>query len=312
MKLKKKTSRMSTVGLSSFFALLAVLGVAVTCPMMSMSASAADDSAMLAIDFYLANNSASVSQMSQMLTIDFFLANGNPNYPAISKMLGIDFYLRGNMSIDMEGLAPEVTGEVQPLSADTQFVSKSTGFSVYSSDTKGFVVSAGSTDGKTTAMELKDGETVLDTIPTLGSNAMNSTDFGTKAWGYKITEAGSANSKAYQPLTAGLSEAYAHNTNGDVSLELTFGAKVDMSAQAGEYTRGVKISAVANAENTAAVAESKAVMDKFIAKTFELRPELKEQVDARKEESGKGGDIETMTELVNILNAEQYAQGQTE
>lgn len=309
MKLRKKTSRMSTVGLSSFFALLAVLGVAVTCPMMGMSASAADDSAMLAIDFYLANNDTSVSQMSQMLTIDFFLANGDPNYPAISKMLGIDFYLRGNMSIDMSDLAAEVTGEVQPLSADTQFVSRSTGFSVYSSDTKGFVVSAGSTDGQT-AMELKDGNTLLGTIPTLTNEAADSTGFGANAWGYKITEAGSAGSKAYQPLTPDPAVAYTHNSNGDVSLELTFGAKVDMSTQAGSYERGVKVSAVANAENTTSVAESRAMMDKFIAKTFELRPELKEQVEARKAESGKGGDIETMSELVNILNAEQYAQEQ--
>ena len=83
MKLNKK-SKTGVVGLSSFFALLAVLGTAVACPSASMMASAATEQS-LKIDFSLESLSTT------KLTIDFFLANGNPDYVTFFKQLGIDF-----------------------------------------------------------------------------------------------------------------------------------------------------------------------------------------------------------------------------
>lgn len=330
MKLKKN-SRARVVGFSSFFSMLAVLGTAFACPSLEPQASATNlsidfslssvQAALLQIDFYLNNTGAGVSQMSQLLTIDFFLENGNPNYAAIFKLLGIDFVLRNNMAIDLYNLADTVTptDDIQPL-PNGQFVRGSTSFSVYTSDTQsGFAVYVGSTDDETDMVATDS----TGRIPTLTDAVDGSTNsFGTSAaWGYKLaaseTDSGADNGAnnenevgMYRGLKTEKSIAYKHNGHGDIAFDLTFGAQLTKSTEAGTYERGVELTAVTPATSAVAINEAFTMADKYIARTFELRPELKAEVEARKAaaEEAKNGTFETMNEIINIMNEEKYSQ----
>lgn len=311
MKLNKN-SKFGTVGLSSFFALCAVLGVAVACPSANMSASAAESqsltidfsltneaaikNALLQIDFFLENSAASV--MSKMLTIDFFLENGNPDYQAIFKVLGIDFLLNSNMALSMSGPDSVVTPTetVQPLPSG-QFVSGSTDLSVTTTAQDGFGVYVYSADGET-AMVGADAE---NKIPTLsGTSEVASGSFASNTWGYNLSEAGSTVT-AYKGLSATQGSAdYTFTGNGTADLRLTFGAKVDMTTAADNYKRDVEVKAAPGAANLATLNEVHTQVKKFIAKSLVENDELRAEVERRQQESGATGDIELANEIVRL------------
>lgn len=309
MKLNKN-SKFGTVGLSSFFALCAVLGTAVACPSANMSASAAESqsltidfsltneaaikNALLQIDFFLENSSASV--MSKMLTIDFFLENGNPDYQAIFKVLGIDFLLNSNMALSMSGPDSVVTPTetVQPLPSG-QFVSGSTNLSVTTTAQEGFGVYVYSADGETAMV----GANVENKIPTLSSESAVAS-FASNAWGYNLSETGSTVT-AYKGLSATQGEAdFIQSGNGTADLRLTFGAKVDMTTAADSYKRDVEVKAAPGAANPATLNEVYSMVRQYVAKSLVENDELREEVERRQQESGATGDIELANEIVRL------------
>lgn len=280
MKLSKK-SRAKAVGLSSFFALLTILGTAVVCPSNSMLASAASDQS-LKIDFSLENLSETLK--STKLTIDFFLENGNPDYVTFFKQLKIDFLLNSAISITMD--TSKVTATVDPVSATANFVSVYRDLSVTTSGAEGVAVYVYSTDGETAMVS------GANTIPTLTST-VGQADFTSDRWGYNLTTQDGYDSAnlQYKGLTAAQGGAdYTKAGAGANNLRLTFGAKVSMDSAAGTYQRDVRLNAVSPAEVPAMISEARMKINRYIATALENDPELKAEVEARKAASGEQDD----------------------
>lgn len=296
MKLNKN-SRVRAVGLSSFFALLAVLGTAVSCPN-SFEAQAAETATQslgvdfiinstkdiaLKIDFFL---SEALAHNRQILTIDFFLENGNVNYQAVFKLLGIDFVLNANVSLEMTNAA-DVAHEVQPLPGGGTAESKSTTFNVSTTSIEGLAVYLYGKDGQT-ALTGTDASNKIETISSKvgGVNALNP---GT--WGYSVA----ANDKAsvstpngeFKGLAASQSTSdVSLSSNGDTDVTLTFGTKVGYETVADTYKNTVNIHTTPGASSPVMMNEVYAMVDTFVARSLAANPELKAQVEARKREAG--------------------------
>ena len=266
MKLNKK-SKTGVVGLSSFFALLAVLGTAVACPSASMMASAATEQS-LKIDFSLESLSTT------KLTIDFFLANGNPDYVTFFKQLGIDFLLNSSISMTMD--KNTVSATIDPVSTTANFVSAYQDLSVTTNGAEGVSVYVYSTDGETAMIS------GTNKIPTL-SSAVGQANFTPDRWGYSLTTQDGYNSANLQ--YKGLATA-AVQGGGSNNLRLTFGAKVSMDSAAGTYTRDVRLNAVSPAEVPAMISEARNKINQYIETSLENDPELKAEVEARKVANG--------------------------
>lgn len=273
MKLKKN-SKVRVAGLSSFFALLAVLGLAVFCPTSGDTAEAASRSQRLKIDFVLRQSLA-----SKNLTIDFFLENGAVDWQKVAQVLGIDFVIAKNISLGMSDTGNvSIAGTTQPM-AEGNFVSGKTTFTVGTNSTAGLKVYVYGKDGQTT-MATSDG---LNSIPTL-SQQVSQSAFEIDRWGYSL---GAANATVanYNPVAAS-QKAVADFTgaeNGSASLDLTFAAKVGYGTAPGDYDGAVNIHTVATAETTAKI---NAIMNEV--------DELMKEAEANKQNnSGEADSTET-------------------
>lgn len=221
MKLNKN-STFRAVGLSSFFALLVLFGMAVFCPTASENASAATRGT-LKLDFVL-------REALQRLSIDFYLSSsGGINYDAIAKELNIDFVIQSSLTLSMTDPA-NVTGSKttsQPV-ANATFFSGSTDFSVESSASNGFSVYVYGKDSKTAMTGQTNGNTT--TIPTIsGSGTINTAG---NWWGYKLDETASIASDTttltYNGVAASKgTAAYASSTGTKKNLKLVFGTKIN-------------------------------------------------------------------------------------
>lgn len=274
MKLKKN-SKVRVAGLSSFFALLAVLGLAVFCPTSSDAVEAASRSQRLRIDFVLRQSLA-----SQNLTIDFFLENGAVDWQKVAQVLGIDFVIAKNISLGMSDVGNvSINGTTQPM-AEGKFVSDKTNFTVGTNSTAGLKVYVYGKDGKT-AMATSDG---LYNIPTL-SQQVSQKDFEIDRWGYSLGVTG-ATVDSYNPVEASQKAAadFTGASNGSASLDLTFAAKVGYGVAPGDYSGAVNIHTVATAETTTALNE---LMDEV--------EELIKEAEANKQTNG-GETTSTETE----------------
>lgn len=242
MKLNKN-SAFRAVGLSSFFVLLALIGMAVFCPTASESASAATRGT-LKLDFVL-------REALQRLSIDFFLSSGGGiDYTSIAKELNIDFEIKSALTIAMSDLE-NVTGSKttsQPVAGAT-FFSGSTNFSVESSASNGFSVYVYGKDSQTAMKGATSGNTT--TIPTLTSTGSVTT--AGNWWGYDLDLASNvpadATSITYNGVSATKSTAaYASNDGSKKNLKLTFGTKVDMATLTPDtYSGTVTVNAVPGA-----------------------------------------------------------------
>lgn len=293
MKLNKK-SKTGVVGLSSFFALLAVLGTAVACPSASMMASAATEQS-LKIDFSLESLSTT------KLTIDFFLANGNPDYVTFFKQLGIDFLLNSSISMTMD--KNTVSATVDPVSTTANFVSAYQDLSVTTNGAEGVSVYVYSTDGETAMIS------GTNRIPTL-SGAVGQANFTSDRWGYSLTTQDGYNSAnlQYKGLATAAVQGGADYTKtgaGSNNLRLTFGAKVSMDSAAGTYTRDVRLNAVSPAEVPAMISEARNKINQYIETSLENDPELKAEVEARKAANG-GQNLDMAGEFIgSMVNEDQ-------
>lgn len=274
MKLKKN-SKVRVAGLSSFFALLAVLGIAVFCPSSSDAAEAASRSQRLKIDFVLRQ-----ALDSKNLTIDFFLAEGGGiDWQKVAQVLGIDFVIAKNISLGMSDVGNvEIAGTTQPM-AEGNFVSNKTNFTVGTNSLDGLKVYVYGDGGKT-EMSTSDG---LNSIPTLTQQVSKSA-FEVDRWGYSLATAGTTESSlTYNPVAASqkADADYTGAVNGSASLDLVFAAKVGYGVAPGDYSGAVNIHTVATPETTTHI---NMIMDEV--ESLKKEAEAKKQQEANSDDAG--------------------------
>lgn len=224
-----KHSKVRTVGLSSSFALLALLGLAVFCPSnYDGKASAADET------------------KTATFELDFILQKTS------SATFAIDFLLAQQLSISMSDLPASTTATVQPTSTGAQ-----------TSAYQDFTVSTNSTSGLGIFVYGQGGNTLVgtDSSNTIESITASSTlaTMQNNTWGYNLSEGTpSASSLTFSPVPAAKGNA-ATSTNAattNKSYRLTFGAKVDLNKAPDTYSRTVNVQVVPNSTQTTAINEA--------------------------------------------------------
>lgn len=263
-----KHSKVRAVGLSSSFALLALLGLAVFCPDTSEGANAADSSnATFELDFILDRNNTQ-SKVANAIT-------SNPDVQLFSNGISaqadgditksatfvVDFLLAPKLSISLDNLAGTTSQSVNPT-ATGQTVSQSTSFTASTNSSSGLGVFVYGENGTDLV-----GAKSADTIPTLTSNASGLSSIPVNHWGYNVTAgttAPAAASLTYKPLAAskGNAETSTSASTTNQSYYITFGAKVDYNKAPDTYSNTVKVHVVPNATSTTAANEIDSTLEK--------------------------------------------------
>lgn len=255
-----KHSKVRAVGLSSSFALLALLGLAVFCPDTSEGANAADSSnATFELDFVLDRNNTR-SQVTQAISQDVELFSNGISAQAdgdITKTATfvVDFLLAPKLSISLDNLPATVSQTVQPT-ASGQTVSQSASFTATTNSSSGLGVFVYGTNGT----DLVGAADANNKIPTLTANASGLSAIPVNHWGYNVTAATSApaaTNLTYKPLSAskGNAEDSTSSATTNQSYYITFGAKVDYNKAPDTYSNTVKVHVVPNATSTTAANE---------------------------------------------------------
>lgn len=220
-----KHSKVRTVGLSSSFALLALLGLAVSCP------SSYDNAA------HAAETSTATFEL------DFILQK------TTSATFAIDFLLAQQLSISMSDLPAATTTSVQPTSSGAQ-TSAYQDFSVSTNSTSGLGIYVYG-DGDNTLV----GTDVNNTIPSITANATLA-NMPANTWGYDLSQGTpAASSLTFKPVpaTKGAVAQTTSTTTTDQSYRLTFGANVDLNKAPDTYSRTVNVQVVPNSAQTTAL-----------------------------------------------------------
>lgn len=267
-----KHSKVRAVGLSSSFALLALLGLAVFCPATSEGANAADSSsATFELDFVLDRNNTR-AQVTQALGQDVALF-GNDGISTTaadditkSATFVVDFLLAPKLSISLDNLPTTVAQSVQPT-ASGQTVSQATSFTASTNSSSGLGVFVYGTNGTDLV-----GTDAANKIPTLTANASGLSAIPVNQWGYNVTAGTSAPAAAnltYKPLSAtkGNAETSTSASTTNQSYYITFGAKVDYNKAPDTYSNTVTVHVVPNATSTTAANEMGRVADPIIAES---------------------------------------------
>lgn len=285
MKLKKN-SRVRVAGLSSFFALLAVFGLAVFCPTSANTAEAASRNQRLKIDFVLRK-----SLESRKLTIDFFLENGEVNWQKVAQVLGIDFVIAKNISLGMANVGDVTIGSTQPTKEGV-FVNGSTDFTVGTNSAAGLEVYVYNGNG-TTGNSNMVGTVSGNVIPSLTSEVSGSgAAFAIDHWGYNLQAASTATNAdtlKYKGVatSTGSNPDFKGAKNKSETLKLTFGAKVGYGTAPDTYKNTVNLHTVAAPETPTMINE---LMDEV--------EELKREAEAQKQQEAEksGAEVSTVME----------------
>lgn len=225
-----KHSKGRAIGLSSSFALLALLGMAILCPSGSNEVNAAtSDSKSFTVNF----NVLSIRNEEQRK--DFY----------------VNFLVSQKISIGMDGLAAEIKGDnVQPVPGG-KTVSSYDDFTVSTNSPNGLEVYVYG-EGSDNALVGVDG---TNKIPAISSaKALN--DFENNTWGYSLAASTTAEgSLTYKPLATSMGANADYKSDGAANdtVRLSFGAKVDTATPADTYTKTVNVQVVPSGQTTALV-----------------------------------------------------------
>ncbi len=296
MKLKQN-SKVRVVGLSSFMALLALLGSAIFCPSPE-GADAIERTTRLGIDFVLRQ-----ALDSKKLSVDFYLASGGGiDYESVAKQLGIDFVIAPKLSITLDPTtASTVTGSwvssSQPTAGGT-VVTGSRDFTVNTNSTAGLAVCVYSNSANLTG-----GSTPIQSV----SSASTTSAMATDRWGYNLDlQSATTSSLTYSamPTTQGTSAGATGckgYDKGEKALRLSFAAKVGLGTAAGTYSNTVNLKATPSAESTAAAnylmrkideAADQAAQEAGYADFADYQAQkAAEEANAESIEGGEGGEV---------------------
>ncbi len=231
-----KHSRVKTVGISSFLALLALLGVAVFCPAPTNEVQAATCS----------GSETCVS--TSTFDIDFLVLSTD------TKVFALDFLLAPKLSISLDDPNPGTIDVAAQPTASGNKISGATNFSVTTNATTGLGVYVYGNGNNALV-----GTNTGNTIPATSTVATSLAGLSNNTWGYNLSTAdaaANADSLSYKGLTASKGNAdYNTGASGTANLRLTLGAKIDMGTAPDTYSNTIQIQAVPNGTATAAMNE---------------------------------------------------------
>lgn len=286
-----KNSKVRYVGLSSFFALLALFGLAIFCPTSADSAQAITRNQRLSIDFVLRKALASGE-----FKIDFFLAEGGGiNYESIAKALGIDFVIAQKITLSMsDSIGNAVPTETIQPTPSGQLVSGKTNFSTTTNSANGLEIYV-----YNAATNKLTGATTGNVInPTSSTVAYNS--LANDTWGYNLSVAPTSGSNltslSYSPVATSKSSGLAYKGAGG-DMQLAFAAKISTATNPDTYSNTVNVNVVPSATSMAKMMYVYTTGDKIQEEYNKTHPEGQdEEVENGGESEEPAGEDEELSE----------------